>query len=516
MAYFLENVFSIFSFLFCAFLSVFLHWRAGQNFDNKINDIISNLKEKKSPRLVFTGEQIKSFEKALYYLVSLDKKKYGIDVAIKQLSSGSADEAKSILKDVGLANEDIDVEKAIESYISLGSIAFFENIDDSIFAYEKAIQFRPDDFETCIRLAEQYFRKDKHDLAWGIYDTILQKVDENSKLRAVALNGLGGIEFSKAEYAKALSYYYKALKINNRVKNYNGLAANYNNVALLCQYMDKFEKAIKYHRKVVDLGDKVTEVSIIANSYMNVGVVYKRQDSYIEAIQSYKEAYKIYERLKYYHGVANVLGNLGNIFRLQGNVEEAIYNHRKSLKINKKFKFKTDMAKNYTNIGLCFFIENKFKKAAEYFSISKPIFKELGDKRGVASTLNNLGDCSFELGDMPEAINYYSKALKINESISRISKILSGHRKLGEAYRKFDNFPDSISVYSKLIMLSEEYAGVLKNDYYELSKLYYDTDKYTLAEINVRSFLRMSEEEGDVIAMNRASELLTLIKSKSN
>ena len=82
------------------------------------------------------------------------------------------------------------------------------------------------------------------------------------------------------EYAKALSYFEKALSIRQQSlpPNHPDLALCYNNIGLLYGKMGEYAKALSYYEKALGIRQQSlpTNHPDLASSYNNIGNVYDK------------------------------------------------------------------------------------------------------------------------------------------------------------------------------------------------------------------------------------------------
>ncbi len=106
---------------------------------------------------------------------------------------------------------------------------------------------------------------------------ICKKIDNSYKvelLKSQSLKQIGVYYHLKADYPQALKYYFKALKIDNKLGNKNGIAKHLNNIEIVYKEQGDYPKALYYYfnalKRKEELGNKIE----IAATLNNIGIVF--------------------------------------------------------------------------------------------------------------------------------------------------------------------------------------------------------------------------------------------------
>lgn len=178
-------------------------------------------------------------------------------------------------------------------------------IDEAVKRYIKALQIKPDDFDT--------------------------------------LTNLGIAFVDKGDYDQAALYFKRALKCNPQRKD---VRMNLANVLFL---QSKPDEAITQYKEILQTDSEN------ADAHYNLAFVLSSQKKYNEAVLHYKETLRIdseYSKAHY---------NLGDIYLNQGKTTEAFMHYAEVIKI------KPDYVQAYNKLGLILFRQGKFNKAKVLF-----------------------------------------------------------------------------------------------------------------------------------------------------
>jgi len=95
-----------------------------------------------------------------------------------------------------------------------------------------------------------------------------------------AYNNIGYYYDTKADIEKALNYYHKSLKIEERTDNKFGLATILNNMALLYYRQGAKEKSLEFHFRSLKLREEIGDLEGVGISLGNIGYHYDMEGDY--------------------------------------------------------------------------------------------------------------------------------------------------------------------------------------------------------------------------------------------
>ncbi len=233
---------------------------------------------------------------------------------------------------------------------------------------------------------------------------------------ANSLRNLGAFNYLKGNYPQALQYYFKALEINERLKDKNGIAKTLGNIGLVYYNQGDYPKALDYYFKALKMDEELGNKNGIAKHLGNIGIVYAVQaaasteasakvELFNKALAHYFKALKMAEELGDKNKIAIQLGNIGLVYDDQAAA---------STEVSAKVEL--------------------FNKALDYYFKALKMDEELGDKNGIAIGLGNIGIVYDEQKDYPKALDYYFKALKMNEELGRKNGIAITLGNIGSLY----------------------------------------------------------------------------------
>jgi tetratricopeptide (TPR) repeat protein len=311
-----------------------------------------------------------------------------------------------------------------------------------------------------------------------------EKVDEKDKIRqqkvvAAIIGNIGIVYKNQGDYAHALEYYFKALKINEEIGNKDGQTNMLGNIGTVYSDQGNFSKALEYYFKAQKIDEEIGNKRSQAVNLGNIGLVYKDQGNYAKALDYYFKALKINEEIGNKRSQAINLGNIGIVYHNQGNYDKALDYYFKALKINEEIGNKHGQAANLGNIGLVYWNQGNYAKALEYYFKALKINEEIGNKRNQAINLGNIGIIYKDQCDYAKALDYYFKALKIHEEIGNKRSQAINLGNIGGVYIKQKKYKEAEEYLKKAIEIGEELHIIyeLQGFYNSLSNLYSKTGR---------------------------------------
>jgi serine phosphatase RsbU (regulator of sigma subunit) len=179
-------------------------------------------------------------------------------------------------------------------------------------------------------------------------------------------NNIGLIYAEIKEYRTALSYYFKAEKINFAKNEKSILAINYNNIATCYQKLDQFTSAKIYLNKSLALRQEVNDTIGMAMAYHNIGINNQLTGYNDSAIYFFNKS------LSYLEGMGENIGHaynyleLGNSLLQQGKLAEAEKYLLSSLRISNANELEGLKVEIYKYLSMLYQRKNDFKKAFSF------------------------------------------------------------------------------------------------------------------------------------------------------
>jgi len=305
----------------------------------------------------------------------------------------------------------------------------------------------------------------------------LSKTEKNSsslgKARetciATSYHQLGMLNSLKGNYALALNYNFKALKIRESYNLKKGISLSLSSIGSIYAAQGDYPQALDFYFKALKINEELKNKYLTAAVLCNIGVVYKDQSDFTKALNYYFKALKALEELKNKAGIAVVLGNIGGIYQEQGDYPKTLNYYFKAFKLDEELQNKDGMARHLGNIGNVYqkqaneanskknIVGNDSlnKKALSYYLQALKIFEELGAKKDIALNLCNIGILYKYTQKYNEAEKYLKKALKFSTEIKALSLTETIEETFSDLYSATHQPVKALEHYKKYVAIKD-------------------------------------------------------------
>lgn len=239
-------------------------------------------------------------------------------------------------------------------------------------------------------------------------------------IESYCINNLGMFNWNKGNFNKALSYFFEALKFNEKMgSSQANFAINYNNIGLIYQQMNLFEKALVFHKKAFEIRKSIGLKKEQATSLNNIGLCYKSLKKIELAISVFQNALKIAEESKNFIDYYKILENIADAHLLGKNYDEAIKYYRVALgndtKSNENSKSRLLV---YGGLSAAYNEKKQPDKALDFAEKGFALLRENPDFRNFADNLYRNAAHSYYLkGDYEKGKRFTDEFIAIKDSI---------------------------------------------------------------------------------------------------
>jgi tetratricopeptide (TPR) repeat protein len=254
---------------------------------------------------------------------------------------------------------------------------------------------------------------------------VLLDQTSNEREEASINHLLGFVKDNQGEYAEAIIFYEKSIKIKEKIlfPTHPDLAASYNNIGLVYSEMNDNSKALSYYEKALEIYQKSLPPNHpdFAQSYNNTGGVYLKMGDYSKALSSFEKALEIFEKslppnhpllATSYNNIGSVYDNMGDYSKALSSFEKALEIFEKSLPLNHPL-----LATSYNNIGLVYnnmgdysIAVSSHEKALEIRQKSLP-----PSHPDLATSYNNIGLVYNNMDEYSKALSFFERAVDIGQ-----------------------------------------------------------------------------------------------------
>ena len=225
-----------------------------------------------------------------------------------------------------------------------------------------------------------------------------------------------------------------------------GLAKAYGSIGIVFSEQSNYAKALKYYLKSVKIYEEINDFEKCAKLFNNIGIVYKSQSSHFKALEYFTKAQLIQDELKD-PNVGITLTNIANCYLYEKNFDKALeYYANAKISLDKNPNPRA-IGEWYNNFGLFFKATNNPTKAIENWNLAIATFSSIDDKFGVADTYIYLGQLYLDQNKLAEALNSANKSLQLAKEINVLEQIVISEKLLSDIYAKQGNSDQALLHY---------------------------------------------------------------------
>ena len=240
---------------------------------------------------------------------------------------------------------------------------------------------------------------------------------------------MGSGYYSLGNYAKAIDYLKKALRLNENLGFDYYKAINYRNLGLVYSRFSEFDKALEHFNKALPLAIKTDNQVLTAATYTQIGVCYKGMKKYDAAITNIEKGIEIDKEI----GRDPKWLELGGIYESLRKRIDAHRCYQEALIVHRKLG----------NQGLVSAASGHLGR----------IYARASD-----SVLLKLGVSPTER--FPKALAYAAEALEISQKIAAPRRIVNALNVLTDIHERNQDYVNAYTMYKKYIVLKDSLKGV--------------------------------------------------------
>lgn len=285
-------------------------------------------------------------------------------------------------------------------------------------------------------------------IAKGLQALSLASRHQWKYLVAEAHSAIGGNYANQSDYANALKYEYKALKIYEELGEKREQARMLRNIGIVLHTSNDQKSALEYDNKALflyqEIGDKLGEAAM----YGNIANVYYSLKNTGRGISYNLLALKMYEKAGDLAGVARVTGNIANVYAIEGEFNKAMVYYFDAVAKEDALLNATGVARNLGNIGetyldiakadpneifhdqfIPFGKKDNLDRALEYLAQSLEMARNLGQVELILAFGEVYADALSLSGNNNEAFKVYKEYVQLSDSVYDQKKLAVATRK---------------------------------------------------------------------------------------
>jgi tetratricopeptide (TPR) repeat protein len=294
-------------------------------------------------------------------------------------------------------------------------------------------------------------------LSW--HSVLISRKIKFEKGESWALNQMASAFNKMGNYPRALEYYIKQLKIEEKWNNPEYLANIEMSIATVYQLQKEHKNALIYALKADSIINKNKLEDLKIYNLINLGDIYEKMDQLSPALNNTYKALSMAEvkNLRFLYGPC--LNNLGNIYSKQNNSISAFDNYRQGLPYLIETANEDFLCESYLGMAKLYKKENRIDSAEYFGRLSFLIAEKDSFNNRMLDAALLMKDLFKQQGHIDSAYHYQEKVLHAKETIFSKDKIrdalnISSEEQLRQAELSNERMQEKFDRKKKLQLLS--------------------------------------------------------------
>jgi tetratricopeptide (TPR) repeat protein len=190
------------------------------------------------------------------------------------------------------------------------------------------------------------------------YDKLFSLEEELMK----AYNNRGNACFYRAEYEKALEYYYET-DVMAKENFPKAIAGSANGIGLIFRVIENYEKSKEYFEEAYRLGKIYKDTSDVLQALTNLGIIAKNQQDYPKALAYYNEGLELALANGNLRREGEILYNSAIVYNALGQEDKMMAAMERSTEITYQIGTDRGIAIDNYSLALYYMELKQFKKA---------------------------------------------------------------------------------------------------------------------------------------------------------
>lgn len=232
-----------------------------------------------------------------------------------------------------------------------------------------------------------------------------------------ALLGLGALEGTRSDFAKATEYLDRALNLSVSTKYLAGQQQALNSRGTIRRRVGDYDGAFQSHFASLELARQMNDPLAIARVYNNIGIDYNETGLGARAIEYYSQSLALKEQNNATPlERTTTLSNMGGVYAGQGDYPTAIEYFRRAFSTIEPTGQVDPIATVTSNLAQLYSSMYDYPTARRYASQARTLAEKVEDPSRVATALYLMAEMDRDEGKLDEAEAGHRRALELREA----------------------------------------------------------------------------------------------------
>lgn len=264
---------------------------------------------------------------------------------------------------------------------------------------------------------------------------------------------VGMINYQKGDYFKAKIHWDRSLALYDSIGDRQGSANMLGNIGSIYYNGGDFATALEYDLKTLRIAESAHDTLRILTCYTNIAVIYMlKKASFPKALEYLEKALPIAQKVNDTEALGNVLLNIGEIYFGMGKLDTALQILERSLVVLNDSK---QIPYVLITIGKVYADRGEYAKALYQHKLAYDFSKRIDSKSDVTNSLLNMAKANLMLGNSELSLQYFLEAEKIAETIDEDLQLKDAYEGLAKTYATLSNYKKAYEYQGLLLSLKD-------------------------------------------------------------
>lgn len=300
---------------------------------------------------------------------------------------------------------------------------------------------------------------------------------------------------------QSIKYFEQADLINEKI---SALAA----VIYLERQLGNHEEALRLSEEAISTAKSVSDTIQWANALNDQGNIFKDMFLFNQTIDAYFTAYKLWEASKDSAGLATAYGSIANAYFFQEDYKKSLEFNFKKLEIISTSNNLWETNKTLSNIALSYSAQGRHDSALVYMQRGLQMAKRLNYPEGLAQSYDRMSSTFLQMRETDSALFYSSRAVSLakKNNSKALPSYLVDH---AAALEQKEQYNQALRIAKEAHNLAKEShdAHTLSEAAFLLSEIYDDLNRRDLAYPFLTEYLKLNDSINNKTFMRKITRL---------
>lgn len=279
------------------------------------------------------------------------------------------------------------------------------------------------------------------------------------------------------DYTNSVLFHKRALNYLNNSKDSLLISKCLLNLGVTYRKLNLEKEAFEYYFKALKVSEKIDDRIGVTISLNGIGNVFLNTEQYDKALYYLKKALVVEIEAGNPRGQEYGLLNIGETYLKMKEYDSVYHYFDESLKLSLKYPRRESLAIKYSKFGLLYQSKGEYQKSLDYYKQSIPLFEKYNNVRYLSNTLINIGKNQLHLNKFDEAYKNIILGLNGAKAIKSKENIMLGYNALVDYYTLVNNYKKALDAHKNATAFHDSIVNVVSQERIISTQIAYETDK---------------------------------------